>query len=104
MDQKGQSVKYQTGHSWATKAHDTIACRLWFNGRVSMDELIAKIRKEAGAATDVTFGGGMVTWTRPPTEEEVADIRAWEAKQAARSEEWERATLVRLMEKYGRPS
>lgn len=94
-------TEYQMSHSWATKAHDTISCRLWFDGRVSLDELLAKIREEAGSATDVTFGGGMIMWTRPPTEEEIADIRSWEAKQAARLEEWERATLARLSAKYG---
>ena len=95
-------TEYRTGHSWATKAHDIIACRLWFDGRVPLDELLAKIREEAGDAADVTFGGGMVTWTRPPNTTELADLAVWEAKQAARLEEWERATLARLTEKYGR--
>ena len=98
------SVEYHTGYSWATKAHDTISCRLSFDGRAPMDELIAKVREEAGGAADVTFGGGMVTWSRPPNEQELAALAAWEAKQAERTEEWERATLARLIEKYGAPS
>lgn len=50
---------------------------------------------------EVYLVGGHVRWTRPATEEEMAAWMDWKDQANARQEAWERATLSKLLEKYG---
>lgn len=52
---------------------------------------------------EVYLVGGHVRWVRPATDEERAAWAVWKAEADARTVEWEKATLARLLEKYGDP-
>lgn len=94
-------VEYTTRWSWQSKDSDIITCRLWFNGRVTLDELVEKLREVAPDATDISFGGGMVMWTREPTEQELADRRAWQQQAADAHMAWKRKMHAELNEEFG---
>lgn len=54
--------------------------------------------------TDVKVSGGHLQWFTPETDDEYAARQATLQAAAERAEAWERATLARLVEKYGAPS
>lgn len=94
-------TEFKSGWSWQSKDNDTITCRLWFDGRTTLEELLAQLREAAPGAVDITFGGGMVMWTRGATEQELAERRAWQRQAADRHAEWERKMHAQLIAKYG---
>jgi hypothetical protein len=72
------------------------------DGRVTIAELIEHMRQVApGVSLDeINVNWATVVWSRPGTDEEIADRRQAEALWEARHEKWERETLARLTEKY----
>lgn len=90
--------------SWESKDGDTRVGYMSMDGRISIAELITHMQQVAPGVgvEDIDVNWATVKWTRPATAEELAERAAWKERQAVRTEEWERATLKRLIEKYGR--
>jgi hypothetical protein len=88
--------------SWQSKGNDLISMRLTWDGVPTLDQLLAHLRDLApdNRLGDMTIHSGLVGWTRPATDEEVADRRRREAAAAARHEEWERKRVVELVQRY----
>lgn len=70
---------------------------------MSIMDLIAIMAEIAPgiALSEIQLSSVFVTWERPATPEELAERHVALAKQQEKTERWERATLARLIEKYG---
>lgn len=85
---------------WATKAHDLMHIYQGMEGRIPIPELIAAFEEAGVDWRKVQLNFATATWDEPPTTEEIDAQAERDARQAARTEAWERETLVRLTEKY----
>lgn len=86
--------------SWKSRDEDTRIEVQSINGRVTLPDLIKHIAEVVPENTEVTVSG-TIRWTRPASTEEKAAREEWRTVVAERTERWERATIVRLAEKYG---
>jgi hypothetical protein len=93
-----------TEPSWSFESNesDRVAMRMHFSGKQSLDELIQWIYQHAPGVddTEVFISGGMVSWSRDATEEELAKRDEWRREREKKLERWERDTFARLQEKY----
>ena len=89
--------------TWQSRDNDVRVGYLAMDGRMSIAELIERMRTVAPgvALEDMQINWATVVWTRPATAEELAVRRAADARQRERLEQWDRETLARLTEKYG---
>jgi hypothetical protein len=89
--------------TWDSADTDVRNGCLAMDGRVSVADLIAFMADVAPGVDleDVQVNCATVRWSRRATQDELEDRRRVMAAHAARHEQWERETLVRLIEKYG---
>ena len=89
--------------TWASKDNDLRTGYLPMDGRISITDLIARMAELAPGVdiADINVNWATVTWQRPATSEELEERRLACKRHDERHEEWEKATLVRLAEKYG---
>lgn len=90
--------------TWQSNDNDLRNGYLAVDGRVSIAELIYHMEQVAPGLTieDMEINWATVVWSRPATGEELEQRRLAQAQWEARHERWERETLARLTEKYGR--
>jgi hypothetical protein len=91
--------------SWESKDNDTRVAYLPMDGRISVADLIERMRTLAPGVPieEMQINWATVVWKRPATQEELAQRRLAQERWESRHEEWERTTLARLIEKYGDP-
>ncbi len=81
-----------------TEPHPMIIRTGEFQGTVA--ELLLLVGTLGLSAADVELRHCRLKYETPQTDEEAGAQEIWKARQAVRTEEWERATLVRLRAKY----
>jgi hypothetical protein len=92
--------------TWQSKDNDLRTGYLPMEGRISIADLITRMRETAPevALEDIQVNWATVTWSRPANAEEMEQRRVANERWERRHEEWERKTLARLTEKYGAPT
>jgi hypothetical protein len=92
--------------SWQSNDTDLRVGYMAVDGRMSITDLVEYMATVAPGVhpADIHINWSTVTWTRPATEEELAQRQAALASHNARQEAWERKTLARLLAKYGDPA
>jgi hypothetical protein len=88
-----------------TKGSDKRSNYLAMDGRVSVADLLAymALNHPSVHPSEMMLNFGTLTWVDDATPEELEQMRRWEEERGRKTEEWERATLQRLTEKYGPP-
>lgn len=91
--------------TWRTAEHTDRVAYVSVDGRMSVTDLIAYLAEAAPGVplSKINLNWATATWVRPANAEELAEREQRNEQVRARTEEWERATLARLTEKYGRP-
>jgi len=93
----------EPSRSWKTVDDNSeMSCYLGMQGRVTVRELIDHFKAQYPHVDPMTVALNFVTavWAEPATPEDIAQREAWRAKQAARTERWERETYDRLKAKF----
>lgn len=90
--------------TWQSNDNDLRNGYMSVDGRVSLAALIEYMAELApGVPLDqVHANWATVTWSRPATDQELADRRAAHQRWQERHNEWEQQMLARLLKKYGR--
>jgi len=97
---------HEPRRSWAAReSNEIIVCHMGMTGRISVASLLAHMATIAPEITpeQMLINFSTLKWTEPSTEEDRAQREAWLARQAERTEKWERETLARLIKVYGVP-
>lgn len=68
---------------------------------ITVSELIDWCVQRDLSPLEVTITAAHLKWESPETEKEAERRIRWNAEHLARTEEWERETYKRLLEKYG---
>lgn len=106
MSDTGKFKDEHLSRGFATKADDSpMRCYLGMEGRVTVRQVIEHFAETYPNVDpmDVELNYATAVWEEPATDEDRAKREAWAAKQAERTERWERETFARLQAKYGAP-
>lgn len=97
-----EAVFHKPEWYWASKDNDLRNAYLRMEGRASLADFLAHLQQVASDVPYEEFGinFGTVTWSRPATEEELAERATRLDAARVRHEEWEQKMLVQLMDKY----
>jgi hypothetical protein len=91
--------------SWASRDSDIRTGYLAVDGRITIKELLTLMDELAPGVeiADIAVNWATVVWSRPATDEELAERARHDARAAARHAAWEREALARLYARYGPP-